>query len=59
MKDLKREYRFAYENIQKGSKFIGQAGMQLEYTKFKDDYKRVWEALYELNRKLIAELRKK
>lgn len=59
MIDWKREYELAQKSLYNGAKLIGEAGMRLQGSKFENDYKRIWEAISNLNSCLIAEVKKK
>lgn len=59
MIDWKREYELAQKSLYNGAKLIGEAGMRLQGSKFENDYKRIWEAISNLNSSLIAEVKKK
>lgn len=59
MIDWKREYELAQKSLYNGAKLIGEAGMRLQGSKFENDYKRIWEAISNLNSSLISEVKKK
>lgn len=59
MIDWKREYEFAQKSLYNGAKLIGEAGMRLQGSRFENDYKRIWEAISNLNSSLIAEVKRK
>lgn len=59
MIDWKREYELAQKSLYNGAKLIGEAGMRLQGSKFENDYKRIWEAISNLNSSLIAEVKRK
>lgn len=59
MIDWKREYEIAQKSLYNGAKLIGEAGMRLQGSKFENDYKRIWEAISNLNSSLIAEVKRK
>lgn len=59
MIDWKREYELAQKSLYNGAKLIGEAGMRLQGSRFENDYKRIWEAISNLNSSLIAEVKKK
>ena len=59
MIDWKREYELAQKSLYNGAKLIGEAGMRLQGSRFENDYKRIWEAISNLNSSLIAEIKRK
>ena len=59
MIDWKREYELAQKSLYNGAKLIGEAGMRLQGSRFDNDYKRIWEAISNLNSSLIAEVKRK
>lgn len=59
MIDWKREYELAQKSLYNGAKLIGEAGMRLQESRFENDYKRIWEAISNLNSSLIAEVKRK
>ena len=59
MIDWKREYELAQKSLYNGAKLIGEAGMRLQRSRFENDYKRIWEAISNLNSSLIAEVKRK
>lgn len=59
MIDWKREYELAQKSLYNGAKLIGEAGMHLQGSRFENDYKRIWEAISNLNSSLIAEVKRK
>lgn len=59
MIDWKREYELAQKSLYNGAKLIGEAGMRLQGSRFENDYKRIWEAISNLNSILIAEVKRK
>lgn len=59
MIDWKREYELAQKSLYNGAKLIGEAGMRLQGSRYENDYKRIWEAISNLNSSLIAEVKKK
>ncbi len=59
MIDWKREYELAQKSLYNGAKLIGEAGMRLQGSRFENDYKRIWEAISNLNSSLIAEVKRK
>lgn len=59
MIDWKREYKLAQKSLYNGAKFISDAGMRLQGSKYENDYKRIWEAISNLNNSLIDEVKRK
>lgn len=59
MIDWKREYELAQKSLYNGAKLIGEAGMRLQGSRFENDYKRIWEAISNLNSSLISEVKRK
>ena len=59
MIDWTREYELAQKSLYNGAKLIGEAGMRLQGSRFENDYKRIWEAISNLNSSLIAEVKRK
>ncbi len=59
MIDWKREYELAQKSLYNGAKLIGEAGMRLQGSRYENDYKRIWEAISNLNSSLISEVKKK
>ena len=59
MIDWKREYELAQKSLYNGAKLIGEAGMRLQGSRIENDYKRIWEAISNLNSSLIAEVKRK
>lgn len=59
MIDWKREYELAQKSLYNGAKLIGEVGMRLQGSRYENDYKRIWEAISNLNSSLIAEVKKK
>lgn len=59
MIDWKHEYKLAQQSLCKGAKLIGEAGMRLQGSKYENDYKRILEAISNLNNSLIDEVKRK
>ena len=53
-----QELKFAQKSLYNGGRQIGDAGMRLRGTKYEQDFERLWQALSELNSRLIADINK-
>lgn len=54
-----QELKWAQKSLYNGGKQIADAGMRLQGSRFENDYKRIWEAISNLNSSLIAEVKRK
>ena len=52
-----KEMRCAQQELMKASHNISSAGMRLEGTKYEQCYRRLWNALEELNNRLVNDIR--
>lgn len=52
-----QELRFAQKALYSAGRNIGDAGMRLRGTEYGDDFEKLWNALNNLNNRLINDIR--
>ena len=52
-----QQLRAAQKALFNGGRYIADAGLRLEGTKYESDYRKLWSALEGLNNKLVNEIR--
>lgn len=55
---MNAQIKYAQQEVMKAGKELGSAKMRLDGTRFEADANRAWQALSDLNDKLIQEIRK-